>query len=74
MLGKDDAEFAIVVEAVTAGGPKVGSGGAAPSPATLEEAREQVEDLVRSGLKRSEAVRRVAAGTGLDRRELYRER
>ncbi len=64
-------EFAIVVEAVP------GSGAAAKQPAregqpSMEEARADVARLMASGLRRSEAVRQVAAATGLDRRELYR--
>ena len=38
----------------------------------MEEARAEVARLVAAGRKRSEAVRQVAAATGLDRRELYR--
>jgi 16S rRNA (cytidine1402-2'-O)-methyltransferase len=61
-------EFAIVVEAETAARLRARVQDAAPS---MEEARAEVDRLVASGLKRSEAVRRVAASTGLDRRELY---
>jgi DNA-binding phage protein len=38
----------------------------------MDEGRTEVARLVASGIKRSDAVRRVAADTGLDRRELYR--
>jgi 16S rRNA (cytidine1402-2'-O)-methyltransferase len=76
-------EFAIVVEAVAGlAAPAVGNGatgsvlasGSAPAPATeaLAQARAEVAHLVGQGFKRSEAVRRVAAAAGLDRRELYR--
>jgi 16S rRNA (cytidine1402-2'-O)-methyltransferase len=44
-----------------------------PSP-NLEQARRRVEALVASGLPRSTAAARVAAETGLPRRQLYRER
>jgi 16S rRNA (cytidine1402-2'-O)-methyltransferase len=40
--------------------------------ADLASGRADVERLVATGLKRAEAVRRVARETGLDRRELYR--
>ncbi|MGD0017821.1 MAG: 16S rRNA (cytidine(1402)-2'-O)-methyltransferase [Candidatus Limnocylindrales bacterium] len=63
-------EFAIVIEAVTAAASVSGAGAAGPS---MDEGRANVARLVASGVKRSEAVRRVAAATGLDRRELYPE-
>jgi 16S rRNA (cytidine1402-2'-O)-methyltransferase len=74
-------EFAIVVEAAAAGTPgPAGAGGTASASATAEDrataaeaARGDVERLVTSGLRRSEAVRRVAVERGLDRRTLYRE-
>jgi 16S rRNA (cytidine1402-2'-O)-methyltransferase len=64
-------EFAIVVEAIT------GSGAAAErlageGQASMGEARAEVDRLIAEGRRRSEAVRQVAATTGLDRRELYR--
>jgi 16S rRNA (cytidine1402-2'-O)-methyltransferase len=62
-------EFAIVVEAMTASASASRAAAAAPS---MDEGRAEVARLVASGIKRSEAVRRVAADTGLDRRELYR--
>jgi 16S rRNA (cytidine1402-2'-O)-methyltransferase len=40
--------------------------------AALADGRAQVDALVAGGLNRSEAARRVAAGTGLPRRDLYR--
>ena len=61
-------EFAIVVEAMTAAGSASRAAAVAPS---MAEARAEVARLVASGARRSEAVRRVAADTGLDRRELY---
>jgi 16S rRNA (cytidine1402-2'-O)-methyltransferase len=62
-------EFAIVVEAVTASESAARARAEAP---TMAEARAEVVRLVASGVKRSDAVRQVAASTGLDRRELYR--
>jgi len=64
-------EFAIVIEGRVgpAGGAVSMPGVAAP---TMEEGRTEVARLIASGAKRSEAVRQVAASTGLDRRELYR--
>jgi 16S rRNA (cytidine1402-2'-O)-methyltransferase len=67
-------EFAIVLEAAT--GPAHVAAGAAAGGApatTMADARASVGELVASGLKRSEAVRQVAAKTGLDRRSLYRD-
>ena len=67
-------EFVIVVEAVNAGAARAGPpSSAATAPATtIAQAGAEIADLVGSGLKRSEAVRLVAARTGLDRRELYK--
>jgi 16S rRNA (cytidine1402-2'-O)-methyltransferase len=62
-------EFALVVEAVTAAESAARALAGAP---TMAEARAEVARLVASGAKRSDAVRQVAASTGLDRRELYR--
>jgi 16S rRNA (cytidine1402-2'-O)-methyltransferase len=62
-------EFVIVVEGLTAAASALAHAAAAPS---MADARAEVERLVASGLKRSDAVRQVAAATGLDRRELYR--
>jgi 16S rRNA (cytidine1402-2'-O)-methyltransferase len=62
-------EFALVVEAVTAAESAARARADAP---TMAEARAEVARLVASGAKRSDAVRQVAASTGLDRRELYR--
>jgi 16S rRNA (cytidine1402-2'-O)-methyltransferase len=79
-------EFVIVVGAVAgdghgvaepASGASVG-GPAAPPPASvplvgdpLGAARAEVERLVAGGVARGEAARRVAAATGLPRRQLY---
>ena len=64
-------EFVIVIEAVLSGSAvAVVSGGL--DPVTLEGGRSEVARLVAAGAKRSEAARRVAAATGLDRHELYR--
>jgi 16S rRNA (cytidine1402-2'-O)-methyltransferase len=67
-------EFAIVVEAATGGRPRAAGELSAdtPGPAGFVAGRAEVERLVASGVKRSEAVRRVARESGLDRRELYR--
>jgi 16S rRNA (cytidine1402-2'-O)-methyltransferase len=62
-------EFAVVVEAVTAAESAARARAGAP---TMELGRGEVARLVKSGMKRSGAVRQVAAATGLDRRELYR--
>jgi 16S rRNA (cytidine1402-2'-O)-methyltransferase len=43
----------------------------AAAPVSLEAARSEVDRLVARGTPRSEAARRVAATTGLPRRELY---
>jgi 16S rRNA (cytidine1402-2'-O)-methyltransferase len=64
-------EFAIVVE-----GRSPGSADASTAPGsaalTMAEGRAEVARLVAGGAKRSDAVRQVAASSGLDRRELYR--
>ncbi len=68
-------EFAIVVEAVAAGGAaakQLDGEGLARPPASLPDARAEVDRLVAGGTKRSVAARQVAATTGLDRHELYR--
>jgi 16S rRNA (cytidine1402-2'-O)-methyltransferase len=63
-------EFVIVLEAVA---PGTAVAATAAAPLTVDDARREIVRLVASGLKRSQAVRQVAATTGLDRRELYRE-
>ena len=63
-------EFAIVVEAVTAG--HSGKRPAGEEQASMADGRAEVARLIEGGARRSNAVRRVAAATGLDRRELYR--
>jgi 16S rRNA (cytidine1402-2'-O)-methyltransferase len=65
-------EFAVVIEARLASAATATAETAAPTATDLIAARAQVDGLVASGLKRSEAVRKVAAATGLDRRTLYR--
>jgi 16S rRNA C1402 (ribose-2'-O) methylase RsmI len=62
-------EFVIVIEGLTAAASAQARADAAP---TMADARAEVGRLIASGLKRSEAVRQIAAATGLDRRELYR--
>jgi len=60
-------EFVLVVGAWSGGAPT-----AARDDATaLEAARAEVEALVRGGVARGDAARRVAAATGLPRRGLY---
>ncbi len=66
-------EFAIVVEAATAAAVRSGAVSAVSAAVTVADARAEVARLIAAGHKRSEAVRQVAARTGLDRRELYRE-
>ncbi len=63
-------EVALVVAGRDAGGAP--GGRASPGGAALPVARARVDELVRGGLTRSEASRRVAAATGLPRRELFR--
>jgi 16S rRNA (cytidine1402-2'-O)-methyltransferase len=61
------------VTIVVAGRPPAGPGAdEAADPASLEAARARVEALVMGGLRRAEAARRVAAETGLSRRDLFR--
>jgi 16S rRNA C1402 (ribose-2'-O) methylase RsmI len=62
-------EFVIVIEGLTAAASAQARAAAAP---TMADAHAEVARLIASGLKRSEAVRQIAAATGLDRRELYR--
>jgi 16S rRNA (cytidine1402-2'-O)-methyltransferase len=64
-------EFAIVLEAATAASTRSETAVAA-APPSMAEAGADVARLIAEGMKRSEAVRRVAARTGVDRRELYR--
>jgi 16S rRNA (cytidine1402-2'-O)-methyltransferase len=63
-------EFVIVLEALI-------GGAAAKQPnaegqVSMADGRVQVAELVAGGARRADAVRQVAAATGLDRRELYR--
>jgi 16S rRNA (cytidine1402-2'-O)-methyltransferase len=60
------------VTIVVAGRPEA-TAPAAPGQGDLDVGREEVAGLVAGGLSRSEAARRVAARTGLARRELFRE-
>ena len=63
-------EFALVVGSGQGSGSAGGS--AADAPADREAvARAEVERLVASGVARGDAARRVAAATGLNRRQLY---
>jgi 16S rRNA (cytidine1402-2'-O)-methyltransferase len=64
-------EFVLVLEAMTAG-EAAAQALAEDPPLSIEDGRAEVALLIVGGMKRSEAVRRVAAQTGLDRRELYR--
>jgi 16S rRNA (cytidine1402-2'-O)-methyltransferase len=58
-------------EAVVRGEVTVVLGPRADPVPSLEEAREAVEDLIGEGMAMSEAVRRVAAESGVARRALY---
>ncbi|HEY7941606.1 MAG TPA: 16S rRNA (cytidine(1402)-2'-O)-methyltransferase [Candidatus Limnocylindrales bacterium] len=60
------------VTIVVAGRPEA-TAPAQPRPGDLDVGREEVAGLVAGGLSRSEAARRVAARTGLPRRELFRQ-
>jgi 16S rRNA (cytidine1402-2'-O)-methyltransferase len=62
-------EFAIVVEALGPAQAKVAREGPA---VPVSEAQARVRALVESGTRKADAVREVAAQTGVDRRELYR--
>jgi 16S rRNA (cytidine1402-2'-O)-methyltransferase len=64
-------EFVLVVEAV-AGGASAARGLAGEEPASMADARAEVARIVAGGARRSDAARRVAAATGLDRHALYR--
>jgi 16S rRNA (cytidine1402-2'-O)-methyltransferase len=66
-------EFVIVVgEGRASGTATAGSGGApADAVAAAEAARSEVERLIAAGSSRVDAVRHVAAATGIPRRQLY---
>ena len=64
-------EFAIVVEGRAVSGAVSVASPEAAVP-TMAEGRAEVARLIAGGARRSEAVRRVAALSGLARRELYR--
>jgi 16S rRNA (cytidine1402-2'-O)-methyltransferase len=65
-------EFVIVVgEGRAARGATAGSPAAADATAAATGARAEVERLVAGGSSRVDAVRRVAAATGIPRRQLY---
>ena len=63
-------EFALVLEALVDGRSATVPG--APETPTVETARAEIARLVAAGTRHSEAVRQVAAATGLNRRDLYR--
>jgi 16S rRNA (cytidine1402-2'-O)-methyltransferase len=63
-------EFVIVLEAAARGAAAKQVGGTEET--SMADGRAEVARLVAGGERRSDAVRRVAAATGLDRRELYR--
>lgn len=68
-------EFAIMIEARLASSADSGEASSQAgelAAASLTSARAEVDRLVAGGLKRSEAVRRVAKATGLDRRSIYK--
>jgi 16S rRNA (cytidine1402-2'-O)-methyltransferase len=64
-------EFVLVLEAMAAGEAEARQR-AKDGPASMDDARAEVARLMAAGAKRSDAVRQVAAATGLDRRVLYR--
>ena len=64
-------EFVLVVGAWSGAQTGMAAGSASPVPADLRAARARVDALVADGIARGEAARRVAAETGLPRRELY---
>jgi len=64
-------EFVIVVAAVS-GVASAARRLAVEGHASMDDARAEVARLVAGGARRADAVRQVAAATGLDRRELYR--
>jgi 16S rRNA (cytidine1402-2'-O)-methyltransferase len=61
-------EFTIVIGEWSTARPPIAAAVAAD---TLRQAREQVERLIATGVGRSDAARRVAAASGLSRRQLY---
>ena len=64
-------EFVLVLEALTAAEAAARELAAEP-PMSMKDGRTEVALLITGGMKRSDAVRQVAAASGLDRRELYR--
>jgi 16S rRNA (cytidine1402-2'-O)-methyltransferase len=65
-------ELVLVVGGRDASAAPAADGDAQPVGASMDEGRARVQALVAEGLPRSEAARRVAAATGLSRRDLYR--
>ncbi len=63
-------EFAIVIGEQPGGPPRTAATEAAAG-AALEAARSEVERLIAAGASRGDAARRVAAATGIPRRQLY---
>ena len=55
-------------------GATVGPGAELAAVDALSAARSEVERTVASGVARGEAARRVAAATGIPRRQLYGDR
>jgi len=64
-------EFVLIVGASDGADPAAGEAGRRATAEALAAARAEVESLVRGGVARGEAARRVAAATGLPRRRLY---
>jgi 16S rRNA (cytidine1402-2'-O)-methyltransferase len=64
-------EFVIVVGEGSAAGTSRGPHGAPADTAAVDAARSEVERLIAAGSSRIDAVRRVAAATGIPRRQLY---
>jgi 16S rRNA (cytidine1402-2'-O)-methyltransferase len=64
-------EFVLVLEALSAAEASARDLAEDP-PMSMEDGRTEVALLIAGGMKRSDAVRQIAASSGLDRRELYR--
>jgi 16S rRNA (cytidine1402-2'-O)-methyltransferase len=64
-------EFVLVLEALSAAEAAARDLADEP-PLSMADGRTEVALLIAGGMKRSDAVRQVAAASGLDRRELYR--
>lgn len=65
-------EVVIVIAGASSDPSTVREEGPAPTAESVDEARARVAAMVRDGVPRPDAARRVAAETGLSRRDLYR--